>query len=394
MTETIEEPNGLISDKPENVHQLPIPHPLPFIKPSSEPRPLNQDQRVKLDALIAHFDQNHFALPNNLKTLRALRKKRIKSFTLLNVDEKVVSNESSAASSLNGDVNDERFSELSDWEKCWLSTEQFQRYLRAVKWNLTAAINRTEDAVVWRREYGTDTMKAEDVEPEALTGKELILGYDNDGRPCLHMYPYRQNTKVSPRQIQFVVWTLERTLDLMPPGVESLCLCIDFGANRSDGGGQPTSLGQAKATLDILQTYYAERLGKAVCVNVPMFFWAFYKLVGPFVDPVTKEKICFTRQAAEARNFIDPQQLEKDCFSGDLKFVYNHNVYWPALTRLCEERRSAQLERWRKFGNNRVGLTEWIIKGGHYDPVQDVEALQEKIPGLDLNVESPIAATA
>lgn len=49
-------------------------------------------------------------------------------------------------------------------------------------------------------------------------------------------YPYRQNarrdgaapltsqTKTSPRQIQFVVWILERTIDLMPPGVETLCL--------------------------------------------------------------------------------------------------------------------------------------------------------------------------
>ena len=31
-------------------------------------------------------------------------------------------------------------------------------------------------------------------------------------------------TKTSPRQIQFVVWILERTIDLMPPGVETLCL--------------------------------------------------------------------------------------------------------------------------------------------------------------------------
>ena len=38
---------------------------------------------------------------------------------------------------------------------------------------------------------------------------------------------------------------------------------IDFAAS----GSQPTSLGQAKKVLDILQTYYCERLGRAICIN-------------------------------------------------------------------------------------------------------------------------------
>lgn len=56
-----------------------------------------------------------------------------------------------------------------------------------------------------------------------------------------------RQTKVSPRQIQFVVFLLERTIDLMPQGVENLCLCIDF--NASNGGGQPTTVGQARTVL-------------------------------------------------------------------------------------------------------------------------------------------------
>ena len=34
------------------------------------------------------------------------------------------------------------------------------------------------------------------------------------------MFPSRQNTNEPPRQIEFVVWMLERTIDLMGPGVE------------------------------------------------------------------------------------------------------------------------------------------------------------------------------
>lgn len=33
----------------------------------------------------------------------------------------------------------------------------------------------------------------------------------------------------------------------MPPGVENLCLCIDF--NASNGGGQPTTVSQARTVL-------------------------------------------------------------------------------------------------------------------------------------------------
>jgi hypothetical protein len=55
---------------------------------------------------------------------------------------------------------------------------------------------------------------------KAVTGKEFVFGYDTYRRPALYMVPSRQNTKESPRQIQFAFWMLERALDLTGPGVE------------------------------------------------------------------------------------------------------------------------------------------------------------------------------
>lgn len=40
----------------------------------------------------------------------------------------------------------------------------------------------------------------------------------------------------------------------------------------------PTSGTFSAHRLEILQTYYCERLGKAVCVNIPQIFFAFYKV--------------------------------------------------------------------------------------------------------------------
>lgn len=59
-----------------------------------------------------------------------------------------------------------------------------------------------------------------------------------------------------------MIWCLERTIDLCPATevpTEMLCLCIDFGSGRGNDKAPPTSLGQARKVLHILQTYYCER---------------------------------------------------------------------------------------------------------------------------------------
>jgi CRAL/TRIO, N-terminal domain/CRAL/TRIO domain len=114
------------------------------------------------------------------------------------------------------------------------------RYLRASKWKPVAAINRLENTLKWRREYGLyDILNANLIEPEvrdivnaspfqcllimnfqAVTGKQITFGFDAKGKPAFYMIPSRQNTTDPVRQIQFVVWMLERATDLMGPGVE------------------------------------------------------------------------------------------------------------------------------------------------------------------------------
>jgi len=57
---------------------------------------------------------------------------------------------------------------LSDIEKYFLTRECILRYLRATKWNVNDAIKRLEGTIVWRREYGTDTLTAQTIEPEVF----------------------------------------------------------------------------------------------------------------------------------------------------------------------------------------------------------------------------------
>ena len=147
-------------------------------------------------------------------------------------------------------------------ERMWLTRECILRYLRATKWSTTDATKRLLATLTWRREYGIDKFTPDFISPENETGKQIICGYDVAGRPCLYLNPARQNTKASPRQINHLVYMLERTIDLMPPGQETLTLLISF-----EMSGDGPKLGQGKQVMSILQGHYPERLGRAVVTN-------------------------------------------------------------------------------------------------------------------------------
>jgi head-tail adaptor len=56
---------------------------------------------------------------------------------------------------------------------------------------------------------------------------------------------------------------LERVIDLMIPGQETLSLLVNF---RRAAGEQSRVQGR-RQTLNILQTHYPERLGRALVIN-------------------------------------------------------------------------------------------------------------------------------
>ncbi len=55
---------------------------------------------------------------------------------------------------------------------------------------------------------------------------------------------------------------LERTIDLMGPGQETLALLINYKEAM-----QGPKTGQAREVLNILQSHYPERLGRALVIN-------------------------------------------------------------------------------------------------------------------------------
>ena len=251
---------------------------------------------------------------------------------------------------------------IADHERMWLTRECLLRYLRATKWNTANALKRLQSTLSWRREYGADDFTFEYISPENETGKQVILAYDNAARPCLYLNPAKQNTDMSDRQIHHLCFMLDRTVDMLPPGQENACLIINF---KGAASGKIPTVGQARQVLNILQGHNPERLGMALISDLPWYVNTFFKLIAPFIDPVTREKMKFN---PDMRQYVPPERLWNE-HHGDLSFEYDHPVYWAALEAETTKRREAFRERWERAGK-RIGEYEEYLRGGDHPSLQ------------------------
>jgi hypothetical protein len=159
---------------------------------------------------------------------------------------------------------------VTDQDHLFLTRDCLLRYLRATKWDVAAANKRLMATLIWRREYGLLGFTHDYISPENETGKQVILGYDNEARPCLYLNPSKQNTERTPRQLQHLFYNLERVIDIMGPGQESLALLINFMDTRR---GQGASIAQGRETMYVLQNHYPERLGRALITDCEFSFY-------------------------------------------------------------------------------------------------------------------------
>jgi hypothetical protein len=92
---------------------------------------------------------------------------------------------------------------------------------------------------------------------------------------------------------------------------------------------------------------------------VPFIIWGFFKLITPFIDPQTRQKMKFNEDLTQ---HVPRGHLMKSV-GGDVEFRYEHSVYWPALNQLADQRRNAYRERWIQ-GGKQVGEYENYLKTG------------------------------
>ncbi|KAF9571512.1 hypothetical protein EC968_000475 [Mortierella alpina] len=274
-------------------------------------------------------------------------------------------------------------------QKRWADDACLIRYLKSKKWNLQESKQAVQDTIHWREEYKPNVPNKEMLWTETAPGKLYVSGFDMESRPLLYMKPRLENTTASPAQIRHVVFHLEVALALMPEGVQNLCIIIDFaGSSMTKNPG----VSVARDILHVLGNHYPERLCRAYIIHAPWFFFPFYKLVSPFIDPVTKAKLNFVDMKKQKQkaivstpssaavsetdlpssasttsdskktsssatpttasgsptqpdsaillNVIPEDMLERD-FGGISDYVYHQELYWSAAEKVLQDARNA-----------------------------------------------------
>ena len=103
--------------------------------------------------------------------------------------------------------------------------------------------------------------------------------------------------------------------------------------------------------------------------------WGFFKLITPFIDPLTRDKLKFNEDMAQ---HVPVAQLLKEN-GGEVEFEYDHSVYWPALNELATKKKNEYRARWEAAGKH-IGEGEDFLRGGNPDSLFGPAAAEEAIP--------------
>ena len=116
----------------------------------------------------------------------------------------------------------------------------------------------------------------------------------------------------------------------------------------------------AMTVLYILQEHYPERLGRALIIRIPFLVSAFLKMIMPFVDPVTRDKIRLNPSPVKEGLFA-PEEIMTEAWGGKAEFEWKHEEYWPTLIEMCDAQRDRWTQAWKELGG-KVGVKEWDYK--------------------------------
>lgn len=166
--------------------------------------------------------------------------------------------------------------------------------------NVAKSTKMLRETLEWRKQFDFGKLYSEDkdiIANENATGKMYVRGFDKEGSALIYMKSANENTKDHTGNIKHLVYSMERAIacmDARGEGNTKISLVIEFGGLTS---AHMPPMKTSKETLSILQNHYPERLKCAYTLRAPFIFHAFFRMISPFIDPVTKKKICMIKNS-------------------------------------------------------------------------------------------------
>uniref|UniRef100_A0A0E0CCF8 CRAL-TRIO domain-containing protein n=1 Tax=Oryza meridionalis TaxID=40149 RepID=A0A0E0CCF8_9ORYZ len=167
-----------------------------------------------------------------------------------------------------------------------------RRFLRARDHNVEKASAMLLKALRWRREaVPGGSVPEEKVQSDLDDDKVYMGGTDRSGRPILLAFPAKHfSAKRDMAQFKsYCVYLLDSICARIPRGQEKFVCIVDL----KGWGYSNCDIRAYIAAIEIMQSYYPERLGKALMIHVPYMFMKAWKMIYPFIDNVTRDKFVF-----------------------------------------------------------------------------------------------------
>lgn len=215
--------------------------------------------------------------------------------------------------------------EIQDPSSKELDDSTMRRFLRARELDVEKACTMLLKYLKWRRNFVPNGYISEAEVPNELAQKKLFMqGTDKNGRPIIVLF--------GAKHFQNKIGGIDEFKRFLVYALDKLCSRSSQGKGKDkfavigdvEGWGYCNSDIRAYlAALSTLQDYYPERLGKVFLIHVPYIFMTAWKIIFPFIDNNTKQKIVFVenkRLKATLLEDIDENQLP-EIYGGKLPLV-------------------------------------------------------------------------
>ncbi|KAF7966857.1 hypothetical protein HWV62_36717 [Athelia sp. TMB] len=222
------------------------------------------------------------------------------------------------------------------------------RFLRARKWNVSAALGMLACATAWRIELNVDNIVEQGEELlnkdlpgfdlQMKSGKAYLHGADAKGRPVfyIHVKIHNPNQQTFEALRTFTIYCMETGRLFLAPPTNQACLVFDltgFGLKNMDWA-------FVKFLVKAFEAYYPETLGTLAIHKAPWVFSSIWTAIRPLLDPVVASKIVFTKNEKQLMEVINADQLPKgmggsedweweytDCVTGENARVHDTDAH-------------------------------------------------------------------
>ncbi|KAK5631940.1 hypothetical protein RRF57_007653 [Xylaria bambusicola] len=207
------------------------------------------------------------------------------------------------------------------------------RFLRARKWDVSAAFTMLKTALIWRRDElhvddevlakgeawcakmeknaGEDEKEkkgAHDFLEQLRIGKVYIRGTDRRGRPVgyVRIALHKPGAQSEETLEKLIVQTIETARCLFAaPSTESFCVVFDLtDFSLSNMEWQPV-----RFIIRAFEANYPECLGALLIHNAPWIFSGTWKVIRGLLDPVVADKVDFTRSTEGLEKYIARENI-------------------------------------------------------------------------------------